>query len=131
HAGAARGRRARVPAGPRRRGADLRAGRDGREGLRGRRGRRRQGAASGAAGLTSALPEMAAKGSVGVEVDVAKVPLREPGMAAWEVMVSESQERMLCVVAPESVSRVLACAAKWEIGAAAIGTVTSGSNVRV
>jgi phosphoribosylformylglycinamidine synthase subunit PurL len=85
----------------------------------------------GAAGLTSAVAEMAAKGEVGVELDVAKVPLREPAMAPWEVMVSESQERMLCVVAPGSVSRVLDCAARWEIGAAAIGRVTGDRKVRV
>jgi phosphoribosylformylglycinamidine synthase len=85
----------------------------------------------GAAGLTSAVAEMAAKGSVGVELDVAKVPLREPGMAPWEVMVSESQERMLCVVAPADVPRVLDCAAKWEIGGAAIGRVTADASVRV
>jgi phosphoribosylformylglycinamidine synthase II len=85
----------------------------------------------GAAGLTSAVAEMASKGSVGVEIDVAKVPLREPGMAPWEVMVSESQERMLCVVAPPDVARVLDCAAKWEIGGAAIGRVTADATVRV
>ena len=52
----------------------------------------------GAAGLTSAATEMAAKGGVGIDIDVARVPLREPGMEPFEIMVSESQERMLCVV---------------------------------
>jgi phosphoribosylformylglycinamidine synthase II len=85
----------------------------------------------GAAGLTSAVAEMAAKGGVGVEIDVAKVPLREPGMEPWEVMVSESQERMLCLVAPDDVPRVLACADRWEIGAAPIGRVTDDTTVRV
>jgi phosphoribosylformylglycinamidine synthase subunit PurL len=85
----------------------------------------------GAAGLTSAVAEMASKGSVGVEIEVANVPLREPGMAPWEVMVSESQERMLCVVAPDDVSRVFELAARWEIGAAAIGRVTADASVRV
>ena len=51
----------------------------------------------GAAGLTSAASEMASKGAVGVDIDVARVPLREAGMAPFEIMVSESQERMLCV----------------------------------
>src|SRR5438552_503778 len=85
----------------------------------------------GAAGLTSAAAEMAAKGRVGLEIDVARVPLREPGMAAWEVMVSESQERMLCVVEPANVQTVLALCEKWEIGGAAIGRVTDGGRVRV
>ena len=85
----------------------------------------------GAAGLTSAVAEMASKGGVGVELDVAEVPLREPGMAAWEVMVSESQERMLCVVEPANVARVLECAARWEIGAAPIGRVTDTHTLRV
>ena len=55
----------------------------------------------GAAGLTSASAEMAAKGAVGLDLDVAKVPLREAGMEPFEIMISESQERMLCVVEPE------------------------------
>src|SRR5439155_12535252 len=57
----------------------------------------------GAAGLTSAAAEMASKGRVGIEIDVDRVPLREPGMQPWEVMSSESQERMLCVVEPANV----------------------------
>src|SRR5207302_4724065 len=52
----------------------------------------------GAAGLTSSTSEMASKGGVGIDLDVSRVPLREPGMEPFEVMVSESQERMLCVV---------------------------------
>ena len=55
----------------------------------------------GAAGLTSSSAEMAAKGEVGLDLDVAKVPLREADMEPFEIMVSESQERMLCVVEPE------------------------------
>jgi phosphoribosylformylglycinamidine synthase len=62
----------------------------------------------GAAGLTSSAAEMASKGEVGVEIDVARVPLREAGMAPFEIMVSESQERMLCVVEPARVEEVLA-----------------------
>src|SRR4051794_37568358 len=54
----------------------------------------------GAAGLTSSSAEMASKGEVGVDIDVAQVPLREAGMEPFEIMVSESQERMLCVATP-------------------------------
>jgi phosphoribosylformylglycinamidine synthase len=54
----------------------------------------------GAAGLTSAVPEMASKGDVGIDIDIAQVPLREAGMEPFEIMVSESQERMLAVVGP-------------------------------
>ena len=70
----------------------------------------------GAAGLTSAASEMASKGGVGIEIDVARVPLREPGMEPFEIMVSESQERMLCVVEPERLDAVLAVCAHWETG---------------
>jgi len=85
----------------------------------------------GAAGLTSAAAEMAAKGRVGLEIDVARVPLREPGMQPWEVMSSESQERMLCVVAPANVGAVLELCEKWEIGGAEIGSVTASGRLRV
>jgi phosphoribosylformylglycinamidine synthase subunit PurL len=85
----------------------------------------------GAAGLTSSAVEMASKGEVGIEIDVAKVPLREAGMEPFEVMVSESQERMLCVVEPANVAAVLALCEKWEVNGAAIGTVTGGDRVRV
>ena len=60
----------------------------------------------GAAGLTSSSVECAARGGVGIEIDVAKVPRREPGLTPFEVMLSESQERMLLVVRPEGVERV-------------------------
>jgi phosphoribosylformylglycinamidine synthase subunit PurL len=85
----------------------------------------------GAAGLTSAASEMAAKGGVGVDIDVAQVPLREAGMAAFEIMVSESQERMLCVVEPSKLDAVLAVCAHWETEAATIGEVTGLGLVRV
>src|SRR5205823_5850706 len=65
----------------------------------------------GAAGLTSSAAEMASKGGVGIDLDVSRVPLREPGMEPFEVMVSESQERMLCVVEPANVEEVLALCA--------------------
>jgi phosphoribosylformylglycinamidine synthase II len=85
----------------------------------------------GAAGLTSSACEMASKGGVGIDLDVAAVPLREPGMEPFEIMVSESQERMLCVVAPADVDAVIAVCAKWEVGGAAIGTVTDSARMRV
>ena len=85
----------------------------------------------GAAGLTSSASEMASKGEVGIDIDVASVPLREPGMEPFEVMVSESQERMLCVVEPESLAAVLALCEKWEVNGAAIGTVTDSGQMRV
>jgi phosphoribosylformylglycinamidine synthase subunit PurL len=70
---------------------------------------------------------MASKGSVGIDLDVAKVPLREADMEPFEVMVSESQERMLCVVEPANVDAVMSVCAKWEVGSSAIGTVTASS----
>jgi phosphoribosylformylglycinamidine synthase len=85
----------------------------------------------GAAGLTSSAAEMASKGEMGVDIDVAKVPLREPGMEPFEVMVSESQERMLCVVEPANVEAVMRLCEKWEVNGAAIGTVTDSGRMRV
>jgi phosphoribosylformylglycinamidine synthase len=85
----------------------------------------------GAAGLTSSASEMASKGEVGIDIDVAKVPLRERDMEPFEVMVSESQERMLCVVEPASVEAVMALCEKWEVNGAAIGTVTDSGHMRV
>src|SRR6185437_9253369 len=83
----------------------------------------------GAAGLTSSAAEMASKGGVGIEVE--RVPLREADMEPFEVMVSESQERMLCVVEPGKLERVLALCEKWEVEGAAIGAVTDTGLVRV
>jgi phosphoribosylformylglycinamidine synthase len=85
----------------------------------------------GAAGLTSSASEMASKGEVGIDLDVAKVPLREADMEPFEIMVSESQERMLCVVIPEDLTAVLALCEKWEVLASAIGTVTDSGRMRV
>ena len=78
----------------------------------------------GAAGLTSSSAEMASKGEVGLDLDVGLVPLREADMEPFEIMVSESQERMLCVCTPDRVDDVLAVCAKWEVHGTAIGTVT-------
>jgi len=85
----------------------------------------------GAAGLTSSAAEMASKGEVGIDLDVAKIPLRERGMEPFEVMVSESQERMLCVVAPANVAAVIALCEKWEVNSAAIGKITTTGRMRV
>jgi phosphoribosylformylglycinamidine synthase len=85
----------------------------------------------GAAGLTSSSAEMAAKGFVGIDLDVRKVPLREADMEPFEIMISESQERMLCVVEPERLDDVLAVCARWEVNATAIGEVTGGDRLRV
>ena len=85
----------------------------------------------GAAGLTSAACEMASKGGVGIDIDVACVPLREPGMEPFEIMVSESQERMLCVIEPSQLDAVVAVCEHWETAVAPIGEVTPGGIVRV
>jgi phosphoribosylformylglycinamidine synthase II len=85
----------------------------------------------GAAGLTSAACEMASKGEVGIDIDVARVPLRESGMEPFEIMVSESQERMLCVIEPGVLDQVLAVCEHWETAAATIGEVTDSGLVRV
>jgi phosphoribosylformylglycinamidine synthase len=85
----------------------------------------------GAAGLTSSASEMASAGGVGIEIDVTRVPLREPDMEPFEIMVSESQERMLAVVEPARVAEVVAVCEKWQTGAAEIGRVTDDGLVRV
>jgi phosphoribosylformylglycinamidine synthase len=85
----------------------------------------------GAAGLTSSSSEMAAKGGVGLDIDVRRVPLREADMEPFEIMISESQERMLCVVEPEQLDAVLAVCARWEVNATAIGEVTASDRMRV
>jgi phosphoribosylformylglycinamidine synthase II len=82
----------------------------------------------GAAGLTSAASEMAAKGRVGLEIDLDLVPLRE-ALAPAEILVSESQERMLAVVAPERLDEVVATCRRWDLDATAIGRVTGGENL--
>jgi phosphoribosylformylglycinamidine synthase len=85
----------------------------------------------GAAGLTSSASEMASKGEVGIDLDVAKVPLREADMEPFEIMVSESQERMLCVAEPGRVDEVLALCEKWEVHGTAIGEVTDTRHMRI
>src|SRR5207245_1408585 len=84
----------------------------------------------GAAGLTSSSAEMAARGGVGVEIDLARVPTREPGMTPYEILLSESQERMLVVAKAERLPQIQAIAAKWEITATPIGRVTDDGMYR-
>ena len=84
----------------------------------------------GAAGLTCALAELTARGGVGAEVDLDAVPRREAGMTPYEVLLSESQERMLIVVRRDRVADVQAVFDRYELAAAAIGTITDGRLIR-
>jgi phosphoribosylformylglycinamidine (FGAM) synthase-like enzyme len=85
----------------------------------------------GAAGISCAASETAAKTGAGMDVDLARIPKREPGMNGVEVMTSESQERMLAIVTPENLDAVLALCARWEIRASVIGRVTDTARFRV
>ena len=79
----------------------------------------------GAAGLTSSAVEMGAKGDLGVELDLDAVPCRETGMSAYEMMLSESQERMLLVLKPEKQAAAEAIFRKWGLEFAVIGKTTA------
>jgi phosphoribosylformylglycinamidine synthase II len=85
----------------------------------------------GGAGITCATSETAAKGGAGMDVFVQRVPQREPGMEPFEIMTSESQERMLAIVEPERLDEVLEIARRWEIRATVIGKVTDSGCLRV
>ena len=85
----------------------------------------------GGAGITCATAETAAKGGSGMDVFVRAIPTREPHMEPFEVMTSESQERMLAIVEPERLDEVLAIAARWEIRATVVGRVTDTGQLRV
>ena len=85
----------------------------------------------GAAGLTSSSAEMAARGGVGVEIDTGLVPTREEGMTPYEILLSESQERMLVVAEPARVPEIQSVCAKWELTATPIGQVTDDGIFRV
>ncbi|HEY1798811.1 MAG TPA: phosphoribosylformylglycinamidine synthase subunit PurL [Stellaceae bacterium] len=78
----------------------------------------------GAAGLTSSAVEMAGKGGLGIELDLDKVPMREERMIPYEIMLSESQERMLMILAPGSEDEARRVFEKWELDFAVIGRVT-------
>ena len=85
----------------------------------------------GAAGITSSAAEMAGRSGNGVEIDMALVPVREPGMTPYEILLSESQERMLVVAKSGSEHVVRDILAKWELEAQEIGRVTSDGMFRV
>jgi phosphoribosylformylglycinamidine synthase subunit PurL len=85
----------------------------------------------GAAGLTCSTSEMGARGGSGIEIDVSLVPQRESGMTPYEIMLSESQERMLLVVKKGREAEVEAIFEKWDLHAAHIGDVTSDGVLRV
>jgi len=78
----------------------------------------------GAAGLTSSSVEMAGKGGLGIELDLDRVPLRETGMSPYEIMLSESQERMLMVLRPGGETEARRIFEKWELDFAVVGRVT-------
>jgi phosphoribosylformylglycinamidine synthase II len=85
----------------------------------------------GAAGLTSSSAEMAARGGVGVEIDTGLVPTREEGMTPYEILLSESQERMLVVAEPDRLAEIQGVCEKWELTATPIGRVTDDGIFRV
>ncbi len=85
----------------------------------------------GAAGLTSSSFEMAYRAGTGLEVNLDKVPTREPGMSAYELLLSESQERMLLVAKPENVEKLEAIFHKWDLHSEVIGTVVEGHSVKM
>jgi phosphoribosylformylglycinamidine synthase II len=85
----------------------------------------------GAAGLTSSSVEMAGKGGVGIELTLDNVPQRETGMTAYEMMLSESQERMLLVLKPERAELARAIIEKWDLDYAIIGHITDTGRIIV
>ncbi len=85
----------------------------------------------GGAGLACATSETASRAGMGMDVDVRAVPRREPDMEPFEVMTSESQERMLAIVDPADLDAVLDLCARWEVRAAVIGRVTAGGRLRL
>jgi phosphoribosylformylglycinamidine synthase subunit PurL len=84
----------------------------------------------GGAGITCAVSESAARAGTGAEIDLDAVPLREPGLEPFEVLTSESQERMLAVVRPDDLGAVRAVCRRWGLESAEIGTVTEDGRVR-
>jgi phosphoribosylformylglycinamidine synthase subunit PurL len=85
----------------------------------------------GAAGISCAVAEVAARAGMGMEVDLDAVPLREPSMEAWEVLVSESQERMLALVDPARLDEALEVCRRWGILASVLGEMTTDGSLRV
>jgi phosphoribosylformylglycinamidine synthase subunit PurL len=85
----------------------------------------------GGAGLCCATSETASRGAMGMDVDVTAVALRELGLAPFEIMISESQERMLAIVEPDDLSAVLEICERWEVRARVVGRVTRGGALRI
>jgi phosphoribosylformylglycinamidine synthase len=85
----------------------------------------------GGAGLVCGTSETASRGGVGMDVNVAAIPLREPAMEPFEIMTSESQERMVAIVTPDDLASVMACCEKWEVRATVVGRVTAGGALRI
>ena len=85
----------------------------------------------GAAGLTSSVIECASKGEAGIELDLSQVPLREAGMNAYDIMLSESQERMLLIVEEKDEHVIMEACDKWDLDYAHIGTVTDTNRVQI
>jgi phosphoribosylformylglycinamidine synthase II len=85
----------------------------------------------GAAGITCGVSETADRARTGIEVDLDAIPRREPGMAPFEVMISESQERMVAIVRPERYGDVAAVCARWNLPCAVIGRVTADGDISV
>src|SRR5207244_11543489 len=85
----------------------------------------------GAAGLTCSTSEMGSRGRAGIDIDVSRVPQRETGMTPYEIMLSESQERMLLVVKRGREREVEEIFEKWDLHAARIGEVTADGQLRV
>ena len=85
----------------------------------------------GAAGITSSSSEMAAKGGVGIDLHADRVPLREADMEPWEIMISESQERMLAIVEPGKWEGVREVCERWDLTATIVGEVTDTEHLRV
>ena len=84
----------------------------------------------GAAGLASSLAEMASRSEAGVNVYLDRVPLREPDLDPVEIMISESQERMVCTITPDRLEQVRSVCGKWELECAVIGEVTRSGDLR-
>jgi phosphoribosylformylglycinamidine synthase subunit PurL len=85
----------------------------------------------GAAGISCSTSEMSAKGKSGMEIDLDRVPLREKGMTAYEIMLSESQERMLCTVKKGYEEKVKKVFEKWDLNCEIIGRVINDGNLRI
>jgi len=85
----------------------------------------------GGAGLSCATSELASAGSGGMEIQLEKVPLRDPSLSPEEILMSESQERMCAIVEPANIKQFMAICKKWDVTATVIGEVTDGTNLHI